>query len=930
MKRCIYALCAALILALSAHADDTRTYRKLTLENGLRVVLASDPSINVSSASMSVGIGANADPEGAAGLAHFLEHMLFLSTKKYPELNAYSNFLQARGGGSNAYTAADHTNYHFQVNHDALPEALDRFAQFFVSPTLDYTHAQREMMAVNSEHSKNMEDDTWRLMQLQRAHLRSDHPACSFSTGNKDTLAEVKEETLRGFFNAYYQAGNMSLAVVGKESLDALERLVRERFAEVPGNEAKAWTASDDTLEDAKGLRLLHAVPVKDMRELRIYFDIPNQRPHAMQKLGSLVGMTMGDEGDGSLLLHLKNLGLANFLSAGVQDTRYYSSCNVTVGLTPKGLEQWQTVLDLCFAYTRMLQTSEFPRHVWEEMRTLSTLQQRYSAKPEGTQAAIDLANQTLEYGLELAEKVPYTFEEPDPALYKQLVDALQPKNAMVFLVAKGLETDQQEQYYGTEFSFSLQEGEAFERLLKPEIPKDLHLPPPNPFVPKDVSLIPEQPVLLQSDAGVTLWYAQDTEFKRPKVALQLHVLSPAAYGSAKNAALTGLYAAVIQEQLNALSYPALVAGLQMSLSPTSQGLMLTVAGYSESAFKMLEIVSDALKQELDPEAFALVKERTVQGLKNFPLGQAYTVAQQLNRKLTHKLYVTPEDELAVVSAASLDDVKAHAKTLFANTHIESLCMGNLTGEQAKATVAKFREVLGSQPFSPEKAHEDEILTLTEPGDVVLKHVGATNNACLRLDYQVGAADVQTRMAASALARAVQNAFYTEMRTKQKLGYIVFSGGFNRKNVQNLVFIIQSGDHDAEDLFTRAEACITGFPELVAALPDEHFEAIRASLIEDRQKKAKSIAQKAGLFYLSAFEKEQDFAWLEREIEVLRELTKEQVLELAKATVAPESRKRVVVLINAQQQGEFKAPGNVSDWDAYRSSHTFSSAPEGR
>ena len=171
-----------------AHSDEgERTYRKLALENGLRVVLASDATLNVSSASMAVGIGANADPEGVEGLAHFLEHMLFLATEKYPQLNGYGDFLQSRGGMSNAYTSQDHTNYHFQVNHDALSEVLDRFAQFFVSPTLDYKYAKREVAAVNSEHQKNTMDDTWRLMQLQRTLFpRRTTPPTAFSTGNAE------------------------------------------------------------------------------------------------------------------------------------------------------------------------------------------------------------------------------------------------------------------------------------------------------------------------------------------------------------------------------------------------------------------------------------------------------------------------------------------------------------------------------------------------------------------------------------------------------------------------------------------------------------------------------------------------------------------------------------------------------------------------
>jgi len=60
------------------------------------------------------------------GLAHFLEHMLFMGTEKYPEENDYSKFLAENGGSSNAYTSSDHTNYYFDVSPKELNGALDR------------------------------------------------------------------------------------------------------------------------------------------------------------------------------------------------------------------------------------------------------------------------------------------------------------------------------------------------------------------------------------------------------------------------------------------------------------------------------------------------------------------------------------------------------------------------------------------------------------------------------------------------------------------------------------------------------------------------------------------------------------------------------------------------------------------------------------
>jgi len=920
---------AALACASPAIAgDDERTFRKVTLDNGLRVVIASDPSVNSSSASMAVGIGANADPKDAQGLAHFLEHMLFLSTEKYPTLNAYSEYLKSHGGSSNAYTSQDHTNYHFQINHDGFPEALDRFAQFFVSPTLDYKYAQREMMAVNSEHQKNTMDDTWRLMQLQRFNVRKDHPASGFSTGNAETLKDAKAEVLRGFFNDYYKPDNMTLAILGKSSLDELEKLARERFSAIKPGKAKPWTAPADLLEEAKGLRLFQVVPVKDMRQLKIFFDVPSQQAHSLSKLGTLVGMTMGDEGKGSLLSYLKDRGLATSLSAGVGGTRYYSSVTATVGLTPKGMEEWREVLKLCFAYTKMLQKSGVPTHVWQEAKTLAELNHRYGAKPEGTQAAIDLANNALEHGLELAERVSTTFEKPDPKAYQALVDAMTPENALVFLVGKGLKTDTKEPYYGTEYSSTVETGEAFESLKTVEVPKEIHLPLPNPFVPKSTTLVPVQPVLLQEDAKVTLYYSQDTEFRRPKVAINLHILSPEANSSARSAALTGLYAAMLQEQLNEFAYPALMAGLGYDLSPTREGLLLTVSGYSESAFKLLSIVSKSMRGTLDAATFERVRLRSVEGIKNFPLGQGYLVVGELTRQVNYHTYYPQSETLPVLEKATLKDLQGHVKLLLAKTHVQGLCAGNLTAADAKQAVAGVVDNLGSEAFDPRASHKDSFLLLPAKEEVVVKKVGMTDQSCLRIDLQVGKSDLVTRMSTQLFSRALNNAFYTEMRTKQKLGYIVFSGTLNRQNVQSMVFIIQSGEHPASLLQERADACIETLPKVFASMPAQQFDAIRESLIQDRQKKIKSIAGQAGRFFASAFDKEGDFEWLQKEIDALRALDQKAVTALLEKTVKEKTRQ--VYLLNAKQHGEFKTPGTVKDFAEFTKSHSYTAEKAGR
>src|ERR1700734_3016991 len=94
---------------------DDREYRVLTLENGLQVLLISDPTTDKSAASIDVNVGHYMDPDDMPGLAHFLEHMLFLGTEKYTDERNFTQFLSEHGGTYNAYTADLHTNFFFDI-----------------------------------------------------------------------------------------------------------------------------------------------------------------------------------------------------------------------------------------------------------------------------------------------------------------------------------------------------------------------------------------------------------------------------------------------------------------------------------------------------------------------------------------------------------------------------------------------------------------------------------------------------------------------------------------------------------------------------------------------------------------------------------------------------------------------------------------------
>ena len=131
---------------------DTSKYRYIELPNKMKVLLVSDMKADKAAVSLDVFVGSSHDPINRQGLAHFLEHMLFLGTDRYPAPDEYQSFISQHGGSHNAYTSFEHTNYFFDISPKSIEPALDRFSRFFIAPLFNSEYVDREMNAVHSEY----------------------------------------------------------------------------------------------------------------------------------------------------------------------------------------------------------------------------------------------------------------------------------------------------------------------------------------------------------------------------------------------------------------------------------------------------------------------------------------------------------------------------------------------------------------------------------------------------------------------------------------------------------------------------------------------------------------------------------------------------------------------------------------------------------
>lgn len=402
---------------------DRRKYEAYTLENGLRVLLCSDPSSQEAAAAMDVHVGATSDPPGVQGLAHFCEHMLFLGTEQYPTEGSFEQFLTNNSGRSNAFTDSSDTVYYFDMDAEddrKLEEGLKRFASFFTSPLFTQSATSRELNAIESEHAKNLQSDIFRLYQIEKARANQDHPFSKFFTGNKATLLDdtkkkgidLREELIK-FYSAYYSANQMSFAVVGPQSLDTLKKMIEAPFSAIPNKSVGApedkWLdippfKADNTLIPANK-NIVEIVPVQELRQVNIGWPVVFESKEDgvsmdLVKPDFYVTHLLGHEGPGSLLSYLKSQGLANALGAGTNtELTNFETFEISVELTPKGLAAMDDVIAGVFSYINMLKEGNMPNYIFDEVLKLSELEWRFLQRGSAGGYAQSLVKAVVDYG---------------------------------------------------------------------------------------------------------------------------------------------------------------------------------------------------------------------------------------------------------------------------------------------------------------------------------------------------------------------------------------------------------------------------------------------------------------------------------------------------------------------------------------------------
>lgn len=859
--------------------------------------------LKMSAAGLMVHMGSFSDPEAIPGLAHFLEHMVFMGSSKYPDENGFDSFIAKHGGYDNASTDTETTVFYFEAPRRTFQEGLDRFAQFFIAPLMKQDAMEREREAVDSEFQMALPSDSNRLCQVLGGLATPGHPMAKFMWGNKASLQpegmteEEMHRRLHEFRLRHYTAQAMYLAVQSQHTLDTLQDWVVASYSAVPNNGQEREQFADmlEPFNNPGWHRLYRIVPVKSEYKVDLSWALPPVLRHYRSKPLSYLSHLLGHEGRGSLMAFLRRKVWALDLTAGnagdgFEYNETYSLFPITVTLTREGWQHLGEVVRAVFGYLDMLAAQPPSERLFKEIQRIEELGFTFGEERQPADNVEDLCESMAFYPPSLYLKGDTLLFDFDPAAISACLAGMTRDSVNVFLRSKEIPAeslDLVEPWFGTRYS-SAAVPEAW-LLPWPEAAQEFHLPEPNPFIAEDLALVPVEgeaggkaPALVARDEQGELHYRQDTTFLQPRAYIHYLLRSPLQLRSPEDACLLDLLAMCLMQNIVEDVYPADLAQLRLSIHAEEIGLSIKVSGLSDKLPRLLEVVVARLATfatDTTEQLFQAVVEQQRKNYHNHAI-KAKLLVRDVRLSLLQDVFHPAHARHGLVRRCTLEQLRAFAGRLVGGVYLQGLVQGNISRQAAARLDAGLRQALGVRPMQEGAVTELRCRRLPEGETAVVRVAGLDTtdaNTLVTNYYQAGPGDLQLHATMEAIVMMMEEPVFDRLRTQEQLGYSVSITLRNTHGIMGMSVTVntQATKFTPHHVDQRIEAFFEDFLE--TKLTEERVEEAVAALVKLKLRTDVTLEEEVARNWNEIHSKEFLFDRALREVEALSKVTVEGV-----------------------------------------------------
>lgn len=877
---------------------------KLRLHNGVSVLLYSDPSLQESYGALCVEAGAWHDPAEFPGMAHFVEHLLFLGNEKYPVESEYMEYLQARGGMCNAFTEKDRTIYGFSIQDGChrkdFAEALDRFSHFFIDPLFSSSALQREMHAVHHEFEDNSSDELYALWRVFKDVSNIDHPSARFSCGNLDTLSRLHRQDVVRWFGEHYISHNMHLVLASPLPMPELIQFVVQSFGRIPIRQAslELSPSSQQLLPEKVQGHLVHIASLVNSKYLSLVWEVPAD---FLAQGGADAAMVLekffnyGLSPGWSQVLEESGLaydGRAQFWQLAKNQAMF----RLDISLTAEGVVQYEKVIEICHDALQQMQTKTLPPHLLARF----ALRPSCFSYPISCEWVMKVAQVLVDVDLASfpanAPQPLHSLAERVQALARQFT----PKNGLFFLMAPshgaGVTCSQLEKWIGAPYVIR-------------DIPADL-VDTWNQPIPVDAPFCFVVDHNIGSSWGMTsapcsyslpIWmiddeYAQIRLLKTQQMPAMLESFfcftTPPLDQDVRTAMLGTIFSLAVN---NALYQRFAREEIIWDLEIDRGQLCICLQTPTENVKNLFHDFFSLIKTfHVTQEEFEAIKQELVRSYAGDPDPIEY--AHELLDSLSDCFTYTHMELYRALLQMEYEEYEHFENSLFHCMFTEGAFFNCPEESLANALWQIVYDCFAYQPCTSKRPGEAGLVFDDVAYAMCYPTYHKGNAAILVLEGWTS--DPKISVGHDVLMSILESVFFQELRTRQQVAYRLYNWSENIDRHIVHGFALQSTTYASEELLRRMDLFLEDF----SARAEEILTPERVQIV------SKTILQRLKTEQVPLYDQERR-RWLMAQISALTKMKNTDVILLAQKTFSACNRRRIAVLIAGSRH-----PFSLSEW----------------
>lgn len=912
--------------AIRKSEKDPRQYQAIKLDNGMTVLLVSDPQATKSLSALTLPIGSLDNPRNQQGLAHYLEHMLLMGSKRYPQPDNLAEFLKKHGGNHNASTASYRTAFYLEVENDALAPAVDRLADAIAEPLLDPVNADRERHAVNAELTMARSRDGLRMAQVGAETLNPDHPSSLFSGGNLDTLKDKPDsklhDALKNFYQRYYSANLMKAVIYSNKPLAELQKIAATTFGRVANHNAAVPAITVPVVTDQQKGIVIHYVPAQPRKQVRIEFRIDNNSDQFRSKTDTLIAYLIGNRSKNTLSDWLQSQGLADSIDAGADPVidRNGGVFSISISLTDRGQANRDRVVAAVFSYLNKLRNEGIDKRYFDEMAHVLDLDFRYPSITRDMDYIEWLVDTMLRVPVTDTLVASYVADRYDPQAIKARLDGMTPQNARIWFISPNEPHNKTAYFVNAPYQVDRITPERFAAWQKESAAISLDLPVLNPYIPSDFTLIKpaqqvDRPQTLVNQPGLRVFYMPSRFYADdPKANITLALRNKEAMSTAKNQVLFGMNDYLAGQALDELNSQASVGGISFSTSE-NDGVTFNASGFTQH---LPELMQTLLKQyasyQPTQQQLDQAKSWYLERLDAAEKGKAFELAIQPAQMLSQLPYTQRSERRKLVAGITLADLKNYRSMLLEKATPELMVVGNMTPESVKALATTLKAQLNCEGQS---SWHSDYLTVDKTANANLQQAGSSTDSALAALYvPLGYEEFDSIASSAMLSQIVQPWFYNQLRTEEQLGYAVFAFQMPVGRQWGIGFLLQSNVKQPAYLLQRFEAFYPTAEKRLREMSKEDFAQYQAAMINELKQRPQTLDEEAGRYSKDFNRQNYRFDTREKVVARIQALTPEKLAAFFHDAVSKPQGLTLLSQISGSQhdKADYAKPAGFTTW----------------